>query len=580
MKKIILSIALILGTLSLRAHYEDVPPRMSFCGMQLSLNQSARTKVDGIINMLRRSPDHFQVLLDRANLYMPIVEEAFRAAGAPRDLIFISLVESSLNGAAVSKSKAVGFWQFKDFTGREMGLQINNQVDERKHIYYASFAAARYFSSVNQNFRNWIYAVIGYNQGPTGAISHTQKKYYGKNAMPVTGSMHRYALKALAYKLAFEKDLYKSPVKGMTLVSKKSEGETSVARLAKRFGITEAQFRSYNLWALKKSLPSGKNYMVFVPGTAEEVVAEVKDPFLEEEGYTPGPDPRTQEKYPIGTPDTKASIRHQGKFAIYPAKVDPDYGLEYVILGESEALIEVAVKQGTRVRKLREWNDLNPAQEPETGAAVRLKPLKKARYHLVAKGETLKEIAYQYGLDQAKIRKKNRMAYNDSKVYAGQKLYLKKKKPKGEKIILIDELIPGRKVDAKKQVAPKVAKPKADPPVPKVKPEVKKTTPKAKPPVKVENKKPEVKKAEGTKAPELRQVREIEQAKVETPTIKQARIEAPKAQYKIHRVAAGETMWRISQSYGVTINEIKAANKLSDHSLSVGQELKIPTKKP
>ncbi len=48
-----------------------------------------------------------------------------------------------------------------------------------------------------------------------------------------------------------------------------------------------------------------------------------------------------------------------------------------------------------------------------------------------------------------------------------------------------------------------------------------------------------------------------------------------------HRVARGETMYRISRTYGVTVEDLAAANGIRDpRSLAVGQELLIPTAPP
>lgn len=46
----------------------------------------------------------------------------------------------------------------------------------------------------------------------------------------------------------------------------------------------------------------------------------------------------------------------------------------------------------------------------------------------------------------------------------------------------------------------------------------------------------------------------------------------------IHVVAAKETMFSISRTYGVTVDEIKAWNNLKDNAISVGQELVIKRK--
>lgn len=50
---------------------------------------------------------------------------------------------------------------------------------------------------------------------------------------------------------------------------------------------------------------------------------------------------------------------------------------------------------------------------------------------------------------------------------------------------------------------------------------------------------------------------------------------------RTHRVAKGETLYRIARTYGLSVAELSAANGLTDpRSLAVGQELTIPTRAP
>jgi len=43
-----------------------------------------------------------------------------------------------------------------------------------------------------------------------------------------------------------------------------------------------------------------------------------------------------------------------------------------------------------------------------------------------------------------------------------------------------------------------------------------------------------------------------------------------------HTVSKGETLWRISRAYGVSLAELVEANDLSDYTISVGQKLYVP----
>jgi len=51
----------------------------------------------------------------------------------PDDLKYVALIESGLMNVN-SPVGASGFWQFMDKTGKQYGLTINTEVDERYHL--------------------------------------------------------------------------------------------------------------------------------------------------------------------------------------------------------------------------------------------------------------------------------------------------------------------------------------------------------------------------------------------------------------------------------------------------------------
>jgi len=51
----------------------------------------------------------------------------------------------------------------------------------------------------------------------------------------------------------------------------------------------------------------------------------------------------------------------------------------------------------------------------------------------------------------------------------------------------------------------------------------------------------------------------------------------PESQYTIHIVQRGENLFRIALRYGTTVEAIMAANELTNYSIYVGQQLRIPT---
>src|SRR6187455_335196 len=140
----------------------EVPHKMQFAGMTLTIRDDARREIQKDVDAMTQSPKHFNIKVERAKTYFPIIEKIFEEERVPDDFKFLVLQESALISDAVSVSNAVGFWQFKDFTAMEMGMRVDKEIDERMNISSASRGAAKYIKKNNFYFNNWVYALQAY----------------------------------------------------------------------------------------------------------------------------------------------------------------------------------------------------------------------------------------------------------------------------------------------------------------------------------------------------------------------------------------------------------------------------------
>lgn len=109
------------------------------------------------------------LLMKRANKYFPIIEPILAKNGIPDDFKYLAVAESALTNV-VSHAGATGFWQIMKGTGREYGLEINSNVDERYHLEKSTQVACDYLNKWKNKYGSWTLTAAAYNAGP-GAIS-------------------------------------------------------------------------------------------------------------------------------------------------------------------------------------------------------------------------------------------------------------------------------------------------------------------------------------------------------------------------------------------------------------------------
>lgn len=136
-------------------------------------NERVQAYIDYFTGPARR---HFEIYLSRLARYEPMIRERLRDGGLPQDLVYLALIESGMNPMAVSRSRAVGLWQFMQATGRRYGLDVDPWVDERRDPYLSTDAAVRFLRELNNRYGSLYLAAAAYNSGP-GKIDRGLNRY-------------------------------------------------------------------------------------------------------------------------------------------------------------------------------------------------------------------------------------------------------------------------------------------------------------------------------------------------------------------------------------------------------------------
>lgn len=120
-----------------------------------------------------------QRVMAKSAYYFPIFEEYFAKYGLPMELKYLAAVESSLDPNAISRSGAVGLWQFLKPTADVMGLKVTTYIDERRDVRKSTDAACRYLRYLYETFGDWQLALVAYNGGQ-GTVKNAIERSGGK----------------------------------------------------------------------------------------------------------------------------------------------------------------------------------------------------------------------------------------------------------------------------------------------------------------------------------------------------------------------------------------------------------------
>ncbi len=213
--------------------------------------------------------------IKRSKKWFPIIEPILKKNGVPEDFKYLALIESGLT-QVVSPAGAVGFWQIMEGTGKDLGLEINSQVDERYHVEKATEAACEYLKDAYEQFNSWTLAAASYNMGRNGLNRQLNKQmvsdYYDLLLNEETG---RYVFRILAAKTILsqpedfgfnyrQKDLWKN------VETQALQVDTSINNLA-QFALDQKinykVLKGLNPWLRKNQLVNskGKTYEILVP---------------------------------------------------------------------------------------------------------------------------------------------------------------------------------------------------------------------------------------------------------------------------------------------------------------------------
>jgi membrane-bound lytic murein transglycosylase D len=254
----------------------DVPKNMTFAGENVPLeipDVHERLDKELQINCYLHSNTIF--LIKRAHRWFPQMEKILEKYGIPEDFKYLPLIESNLMNVT-SYKEAVGYWQILKASGKELNLEITDEVDERFDPLKATEAACKYLKRAYNKFGNWTMVAASYNRGMGGmdrALDDQQVDTYYD--LFLNDETSRYVFRILAIKEIAEHPLRygfkidpshlyeEEPLKYIEV----DETITDLVKFAKEKGTNYKLIKRHNPWLRENRLTvkKGRKYQIALP---------------------------------------------------------------------------------------------------------------------------------------------------------------------------------------------------------------------------------------------------------------------------------------------------------------------------
>ncbi|PAF41985.1 lytic transglycosylase domain-containing protein [Helicobacter sp. 11S03491-1] len=240
--------------------------------------------------------DYFLEKFDSSYEFIPILKSMIAKAGIPQEFLFLAMAESEFSTRAYSPKKAAGIWQLMPNTAKQLGLKINDYIDERRDPIKSTQAAIKYLQFLYKITGKWYLAAMAYNCG-VGRLQKAIKEAKSTDIDVLLDEHKKYLPKEtrsyiqmiLSMSLAFnnieklkseDREYLLNRGAMSTLASLNIKAGTMLSAIAEGAGMSLEDLKKYNRQFRYNFLPPGYNeYAVYIP---YEKLAYFKQNFTQE----------------------------------------------------------------------------------------------------------------------------------------------------------------------------------------------------------------------------------------------------------------------------------------------------------
>ena len=368
--------------------------------------------------------------------YFPLFDKIMDEVGVPRELKYLSVVESSLNPRDISSAGATGLWQLMYYEAKTYNLTVDSYTDQRMDPLASSYAIAKILKEAYDEYGDWLLAIASYNGGK-GAVSRAIKRS-GKDkatfwdiAPYLTQQTQNYIPKFIAMtyamKYAEENDIHAADTElSLRTQALDINKRISLNQIADALHVSKETLSALNP-SFKKNILNGSE-----ESPLRLVLPVVDKKIATEELYTALNTPVSSTnasqaensveflqngKYKVKVGETFASVAEKFEVTVQDLKSWNNLRGNQIVPGQSLLIKREDDFVNAKLARNAEKSSKKNHQGASSG--------QRTAYYIVKKGDTLSEIADKNGMSVSRLKSENDLS--SSRIKPGMKLRVSKK---------------------------------------------------------------------------------------------------------------------------------------------------------
>lgn len=556
------------------------PNEINFADIVFQLNDATKFLLEKEVEKLKNNKAEMERQFELLSLFLPEVDPVLKNAGVPVDFRYLVIYNKYQTETNESNLLDHGvFWCLTEDLAADLDLHVNDKIDERKNFFVATDAAVIGLRRNNVLYNNWgttLFAALA--ERDIVNLLGVNKDWNSKKYLPLDGPAYSAIIQFLAFKMVVEEVMASfKPSEEKVVYSYPYGSGKTLNSIAADLRLEPSELTAQNMW-LKEERIAKEAWPVLIIVSADRyndvrVLAEIsshRDFHKEEKGF------------PILTEEPSLAKERGGQFFRINGKrgIKADFCDSYV---------DLAYKAKISEKSFLEYNDMQETDVVSIGQIYYLEEKNNKgpiSTHISREGESLWDIAMLYGVKLEELLKFNRL--EASEVFQrGRVVYLQDKKQKDSPVeyVKIEDIVVTKgqlKKDPilgshtsfsfSEQHKPETVKEEE-------KPAVKETLEEDLPEVKVAKVKPKIERQPLTIRKEVAVKPVVANSYTEnlknqvlgTPEVEKKEVE----DFVIHTVRKGETLYRISVNYRVTVKQLYKLNSLTSNIIEIGDRIKV-----